>query len=230
LAGLEQYWHTAGNRLRESAKWMATVLGAAMATVIGTSPVAHLSGHHFQRIAVLLGMAGLIFLAITMLLVLRVMQPRAVSYSDVLNAKCPRGLAGVVERWLRRHRQHTRVLEDPLYRWRQTVQRHQDLYLPCGVTSLRGLRVAIRLEEATLMKLAQTWATVPDRAAAEMLRRAQAARIAKLLEFRTAAASIAVIGEFYALRARSTQATYLGTLFGVLGTAAVVLAFAWPAG
>ena len=63
LAGLEQYWHTAGNRLRESAKWMATVLGGAMATIIGTSPLAHLSGHHFQRVAVFLGMAGLVFLA-----------------------------------------------------------------------------------------------------------------------------------------------------------------------
>src|SRR5215472_18326584 len=30
LAGFEQYWHTAGNRLRESAKWMATILGNAM--------------------------------------------------------------------------------------------------------------------------------------------------------------------------------------------------------
>jgi hypothetical protein len=228
LAGLEQYWHTAGNRLRESAKWMATVLGGAMATVIGTSPLAHLSSHHFQLTAVLLGMAGLGFLATTMLLVLRVMQPRAVSYSDVLNAKPPRGLAGVLGRRLRRHRRHIRALEDPLYRWRQTVQRHQDLYLPCGVTCLRGLRLAMRLEEATLMKLAQTQGTVPDGAACEMLRLAQAARIARLLELRTAAASIAVIGEFYALRARSTQATYLGTLFGMLGTAGIVLAFAWP--
>ena len=228
LAGLEQYWHTAGNRLRESAKWMATVLGGAMATVIGTSPLADLSGHHFQPVAVLLGMAGLVFLAITMVLVLRVMQPRAVSYSDVLNAMPPRGLAGVLGRRLRRHRRHIRVLEDPLYRWRQTVQRHQDLYLPCGVTSLRGLRLAMRLEEATLMKLAQTQEKVPDRGACDMRRRAQAARIARLLELRTAAASIAVIGEFYALRARSTQATYLGTLFGMLGTAGIVLAFAWP--
>ena len=40
LAGVEEYWRTVGNRLRDSAKWMATVLGAALAAVAGTSPLA----------------------------------------------------------------------------------------------------------------------------------------------------------------------------------------------
>lgn len=40
LAGVEKYWTTVGNRLRDSAKWMATVLGAALAAVAGTSPLA----------------------------------------------------------------------------------------------------------------------------------------------------------------------------------------------
>ena len=39
LAELQQYWTTTGNRLRDSAKWMAAVLGAALATVVGTSPL-----------------------------------------------------------------------------------------------------------------------------------------------------------------------------------------------
>ena len=38
LADLQKYWSKAGNRLRDSAKWMATVLGAAIAAVIGTTP------------------------------------------------------------------------------------------------------------------------------------------------------------------------------------------------
>ena len=30
LAGVQEYWSTVGNRLRDSAKWMAAVLGAAL--------------------------------------------------------------------------------------------------------------------------------------------------------------------------------------------------------
>ena len=40
LAGVQEYWSTVGNRLRDSAKWTAAALGAALAAVIGTSPLA----------------------------------------------------------------------------------------------------------------------------------------------------------------------------------------------
>jgi hypothetical protein len=39
LTGVQKYWNKSGNRLRDSAKWMATVLGAALATLAGTSPL-----------------------------------------------------------------------------------------------------------------------------------------------------------------------------------------------
>ena len=89
LADLQRYWSEAGNRLRDSAKWMATVLGAAIAAVIGTTPLASLRGHHLQLTAALIGLAGLILLGVTMLLILQVMRPDAVSYEDVQNAHPP---------------------------------------------------------------------------------------------------------------------------------------------
>jgi hypothetical protein len=49
-----------------------------------------------------------------------------------------------------------------------------------------------------------------------------------LKELQDAAARVATIGEFYRLRYRSTWATYGGLICGLLGTAAVVAAFAWP--
>ena len=73
LAGVQEYWSTVGNRLRDSAKWMAAVLGLAVATVIGTSPLAGMREHRPPPIAVFLGSSGLIFLGITMFLVLQVM-------------------------------------------------------------------------------------------------------------------------------------------------------------
>jgi len=39
LADVQKYWRTVEKRLRDSAKWTAAVLGAALATLIGTSPL-----------------------------------------------------------------------------------------------------------------------------------------------------------------------------------------------
>jgi hypothetical protein len=227
LEDLQKYWSTAGDRLRESAKWMATVLGVALATVIGTSPLARLS-HHLQIAAAVIGGLGLILLGVTMILVLRVMRPQAVTYTQVQTARAPHGVTQVLYKRLRRYWRHRYALESPLYRWQQAVETHQDLYLPCAVTSLNGLRRSITLEEATLVALARARENAQDPAVGDILTDAQAARAARLLELRIAASRITTVGEYYATRARSTQATYGGVICGVLGTAAIVLAFAWP--
>jgi hypothetical protein len=226
LADLQRYWITAGNRLRESAKWMATVLGAALGTVIGTSPI---SGHSFQVAAALIGFAGLVCLGITMFLVLRVMQPPAVSYEEIQAAgeqiqttRASSGLSWSVRSWVDRHK------ENSLRRWKQTVESHRDLYLPCGVPSLGELRWSIGLEEATLVRLSQIREDTSNPKVAENLGQAKEARAARLLELRAAAARITTIGEYHALQARSTEATNGGIAFGIIGTALIVLAFAWP--
>lgn len=51
-------------------------------------------------------------------------------------------------------------------------------------------------------------------------------RAVRLHHLRIAAAQIETIGEYYRLRARSTRATYVGILCGVLGSAAMIAAFA----
>jgi hypothetical protein len=228
LADLQRYWSTASNRLRESAKWMATVLGAALAAVIGTSPLANLSSHHFQVISAGLGIAGLFCLAITMLLVLRVMQPPEVSFEQIEGAGTQvesgqsSGSSGqLLSSWMSRQERSA------LCRWKRKIESHKDLYLPCGIESLGELRWYIGLEEATLVQLTRRSEGAPDAAAVDELKGAQEARAARLLELRTAAARITAIGEFYAVQARSSWATYGGTTLGFLGTAFVVLAFAW---
>jgi hypothetical protein len=226
LADLQRYWISAGDRLRESAKWMATVLGAALASIIGTSPI---SGHNFQVAAAFIGLAGLLCLGATMLLVLRVMQPPAVSYEEIqaahVQAQMARpssGLGFPIRSWVDRHK------ENSLDRWKQIVESHPDLYLPYGVLSLGELRWSIGLEEATLVRLSRIKEDISDPDAAENLVYAEEARAARLLELRTAAARITAIGEYYALQARTTEATYGGIAFGIIGTALIVLAFAWP--
>ena len=211
LAGVQEYWSTVGNRLRDSAKWTAVVLGAALAAVIGTSPLAGMREHKPQAIAVILGAAGLIFLGMTIFLVLQVMRPQSVSYTDVQCAG-PR-------RW---------PWQKPLFKWQQTIELQRDLYLPCGVRCLTGLRQSMIIEEITLMALSRATATVRDQVSSHILCHARTARAARLLELRVAAAQIATVGEYYKLRHRSSWATYAGLVCGLLGTATIVTAFAWP--
>jgi len=113
-------------------------------------------------------------------------------------------------------------------RWRETVESQQDLYLPCGVRCLTSLRQSMIIEKMTLMALALAHEHAADREMRQELTEAQAARAARLVDLRSAAARIATIGEDYALRGRSTWATYGGILCGLIGTAAIIAAFAWP--
>ncbi len=212
LADVQEYWRTVGNRLRDSAKWTAVVLGAALATVIGTSPLAGIREHRPQPIAILLGAVGLVFLGVTMLLVLQVMRPQAVSFDDVQHAK-------EHKRWLWRR---------ALRKWQTIVEKQQDLYLPCGIRCLRGLRQSMIVEEMTLVALSRATRNARDQAARGKFGQAQAARATRLRELRAAAAMVATVGEYYTLRYRSSWATYGGILCGLLATAAIVLAFAWP--
>lgn len=212
LADVQEYWRTAGNRLRDSAKWTAVVLGAALATVIGTSPLAGMTKHRPPLTAIVLGGAGLIFLGITMFLVLQVMRPQAVSFADVQNA-------GMGSWWLPR---------TALCKWQAIIEVQQDLYLPCGVRCLAGLRESMIIEEITLVALSRATATARDPESRQKLCEAQAGRAARLRELRAAAAMVATIGEYYMLRYRSSWATYGGILCGLLATASIVTAFAWP--
>lgn len=86
LRGVEKYWNETGNRLRDSAKWMAAVLGAALATIVGTSPLAVIRQHHYRMGAVILGIVGLLFLCVTLFLIVQVMRPQATSFADVQQA------------------------------------------------------------------------------------------------------------------------------------------------
>ena len=208
LSGVQDYWAETGNRLRDSAKWMATVLGAALAALVGTSPLALVNGHHFGTIQFILGGIGLLFLGITLFLVMQVMRPKAVSLTDIQSAR------------LRR-------FPGALGRWQDTVESHQDMYLPCGVRCLTSLRQSMLIEKMTLMALALAHEKPIGHRMIGELEEAQAARAARLVDLRSAAARITTIGEYYVLRSRSTWATYAGILCGLIGTAAIIAAFAW---
>jgi hypothetical protein len=211
LSGVQEYWTQSGNRLRDSSKWMATVVGAALATLVGTSPLTLIKGHHFGTSAIILGAVGLLSLGITLFLILQVMRPEAVSFTDIQSAKVRR-----------------RPFHHALRRWQLTVESHQDLYLPCGVRCLTSLRQSMIIEKMTLIALAMAYEQAAGHKVRDDLHEAEAARALRLAELRSAAARITTIGEYYALKSRSTWATYGGSLCGLIGTASIIAAFAWP--
>jgi len=216
LQGVHDYWRISDERLRDSAKWMAAVLGAALAAVVGTSPLAGMRESRPPGIAIAVGLVGLFLLGVTLCLVLRVMRPHAVSFTDVQTAE-------VGSRW-----RPPGSSKGSLRRWKKQVESQQDLYLPCGVKCLTSLRQSMIIEEVTMIALAHAAARGRDDEVCGKIRQAQAARSARLKELRKAAARVAAIGEFYRVRFRSTCATYFGLLSGLLGTAGVVAAFGWP--
>ena len=206
LSGVQEHWAEAGNRLRDSAKWMATVIGAALAALVGTSLLALIKGDHVGAASFLL---GLLALGITLFLVRQVMRPKAVSLTDIQSARL-RWFPGALGKWL------------------DTVESHQDMYLPSGVRCLTSLRQSMIIEKMTLAALALAHEKPAGLKMASELQEAHAARAARLMELRSAAARITTIGEYYALRSRKTWATYGGILCGLIGTAAIIAAFAWP--
>jgi hypothetical protein len=216
LADTQEYWSTAGNRLRDAAKWTATVLGAGLAALVGTSPLRGMNEHPMPSGAKVLGITGIVLVGLTLTLVLRVMCPNSVSLDDVEDAKPRRFMPD--RAWLR----------SPLYKWQRTIESEQDLYLPCGITSIKGLRQSMSIEECTLMALSLAGPTACSKKARKDIHAAQTARAARLLELRTAAARVAMIGEYYNLKRRSIWATHGGVFLGVLATICIVVAFAWP--
>lgn len=213
LAEKQECWTKAGDRLRDSAKWMATVLGVALAAVVGTSPLTPMRQHHPAAVAIVLGLGGLALLGTTLFLVMQVMRPQEVSYTDIQKADPDRAWG---------------FLRPALSRWRDTVESHEDLYLPCGVTSLTSLRQSMIIEDVTLLALAQARGGESGEETSRRLCEAQAARAARLHDLHVTVGQIERIGDYYKLRARSTIATYGGILCGLIGSAAIIAAFAWP--
>jgi hypothetical protein len=227
LAELEQRWDAATSRVRDSAKWLAAVLGAALAAVIPTAPLTDLGKNHLSVGAAIAGLLGLLSLSITMMLILQVLRPVSIDFVDIENAAAPTGLRARLCGWRRLPGWLRHAFEGPLYRWQQAVDRNPDLYLPCYVDSLGELRPLITIEQVTLTALA----LATEDADHEMRRRiddARAARAARLYELRTAKAGIVAVGVYHAVRSHSTKATCLGGLTGFAGLVLVIASIAWP--
>jgi hypothetical protein len=167
LSDAQDYRSSAGARIRDSAKWSATVVGAGLAAVVGTSPLSTMRSEPPQKAAILLGAAGLVLLVTVIFFILRVLRPQSTSFEDLQTEP---------GRW------------NPLRRWKETVESQEDLYLPLGVANLTGLRREMIVEELTLNALAYAiHVTCSNQEIGETLHQAQQARATRLEELHASA-------------------------------------------
>jgi len=210
LDRVHDYWSQSADRIRDSAKWLAAILGLTVGALVGTSPLSEIRTKPPQLPAILFGVFGLLCLTGTMWLILKVLRPTWTSFEDLQQA-------------------NEADRRSPLGRWKHTVESQQDLYLPSGIATLTGLRQEMIVNEISLTALAR--AIYAARSASDdisLLQEAQAAQVRRLEELRAAASRISSIGEFYELRQFSSTASTVGGLLAVAGTACIIFGFAWP--
>jgi hypothetical protein len=207
LSGALDHWSALGDRLRDSAKWMSAIVGAALGLLLGTSPLAKVQPGSLHRLGMTVGGVGLALLCTTLLLILRVMRPSAVSFLQIESADKP---------------------GHPLSQWKEVVEEQHDIYLPGDVEKLSQLRDAMIVEELTLAAMEElVQHAVRDGAEREVradLELALRARSEWLGELKRAAGEITAIGEFYRLRHRSSVATYAGVPCAAAGMCGVIYA------
>lgn len=207
---------------RSTSKWLVTILGAALALLIGSAPLANLHDVNIPWYAYLYGGIGLAFVVLTLFLVIRVLIPRVPGFDD-LTGKEPR-----------------------FKELKKRLEGHSGVLLPIGITSLDELACRAQLESRTLSQLAGLLAegkkpvasiNKQECAAESLINKgkkhatlaaAQAGR-AQWLEYLTQTITQwTVVASYEEVRKRAELARNLGLIAGAAGTALIVVAFLMP--
>lgn len=224
-----EYWKASTDQTRSTAKWMATVLGAALAALLGTAPLTGLRNTGVTPLALTVAVIGLLLIGITLFLVVRVLIPVDLNFRDLCEAsypggKPPRGL----RKWLAgmRHR-------GALARLRADIESSEAVALPLGIKSLADLADRVRVEELTLTAIAQTLGSEKTRKNAEVLtdqrlKDAQEGRASWLAHLTNTMERWTTVASFAGLRAKADLAKTVGITAAILGVGCIVVAFLLP--
>jgi hypothetical protein len=129
MTAFQKHWDESATQARTTAKWIATALGAALATLVGTAPLTGLSDDYIPSEAYTLAALGLVLVGVTLFLVLRVLVPGVTGFGD--------------------------IMEDPAFaELRGKADRAKGVMLPTGIESLAELGARADLEAKTLNALA----------------------------------------------------------------------------
>ena len=197
LERVHAYWDRSADRIREAAKWMATVIGSraghpdrdlALRRPVGQAPGRLVLGDRARRP----DLPG----AHPPAAHRHVLLPSITSY-DAIQMSDPGSRTSK-----RTTRRRTTGHNNPLQTWKQQVESQQDLWLPSGVKCLVTLREAMIVDELTLTALsdAESKTTTIGPEDQRHLREAQQILVSRLRTWRAAASRIVLIGELYRVR------------------------------
>jgi len=220
LTRFQKHWEDASVQARSTAKWIATIIGAALGALIGTAPLSGLQGKQIPESAIIAAALGLVLIATTLFLVLRVLVPSVTGFGDIIR---PRKLP----RWSK------------FYHLQVQASRGGGVMLPPGISSLAELGWRTQIENQTLDKVAEKMKEASEDLAPGLGALKSAAQLGALkeaLEIRgrwcaylteevTGWTSIA---SYIVVKRAAGVARFWGLLFGVIGTALIVWAFLQP--
>jgi hypothetical protein len=228
FAEFQKHWDGASSQAQTTAKWMATILGAALGVLIGTAPLSNLQDRVVPASALYTAGAALLSIGVTLFLVLRVLVPNVTSFGDVIDTGSRRRRG-----WQRRAGRKFEYL-------RQQACRGGGVMLPIGISSLTELgwrsqvdnftlnRIAQKIDELEQVVAAKTLDRVGRRAAIEQIRglkNAQEVRGRWADYLRNEITQWTSIATYTVVRRSAGWARMLGLFCGLLATALIAWAF-----
>jgi hypothetical protein len=209
MSNFQRHWDDASIQARATAKWIATALGVALAALVGTAPLTNLSQRYIPGDSYLLAGSALFLIGLTLFLVLRVLVPNITGFDELLT-------------------------KSKFEHLRDRAQARNGVMLPTGICTLEELAGRCDLEAQTLNALADKIRAIcarePDSEnrtrKLEALKQAQQTRGHWLEVLTTNIMQWTSIAAYESVRRAARLARTLGLIFGIGGTAAIILAFA----
>jgi hypothetical protein len=221
-ATTDAFWAKAPDQARSTAKWIATVIGAALAAIVGTAPLSPLGGKDIDWVSLpgFLIVIGLVLLGGTIFLVLSVLVPGIPTFADLMKPiPVPKFLGWELPWWI--------PMSTPRARWlmAEKVAEKNGVQLPIGIHSLNELGYGVRIEEMTLDKIAERVAQTKDKVEIEAWTRVKTDRGHWLESLKSNVAQWTIVGSYLSVKVRSDRARSIGLVCGIVGGALLVAGY-----
>jgi hypothetical protein len=197
-------WDDAASQSRTTAKWIASILGAALAALIGTAPLSGVRNEYIPWDAYLCAGIGLGLIVLTIYLVIRVLVPQVTLFTDL-------------------------VISDDFDDLRSRIQGGSGILLPIGIHTLAELGGRAQVEALTLNALAFEATDHALQLSVDFAKAARDGRAKWLNYLNQNIAQWTTVATYEEVRKRVGVARIWGLIAGAIGTASIILAFLLPA-
>lgn len=211
------YWSANVDQTRAAAKWIATILGATLVALVGTTPLTVVKGAQLNGWFWFGMTAGVILTISVLFLVLRVITPGLTTSRSLLEV--PKG-GPVGERYKQR--------ADGIAQLRKEIESQRGVQLPIGIASISELMGRFVLEKEILVELAQLQAAEHTPAETAFIEKVMKVRLDRLAELDLTISQLVTLAVFARVRKSSRLARTLGLALAGLAVISFVGAYLSP--